>query len=90
MPHLGRKPAVRSRTQPTGRPISYPECGDWTCDYDEDWSIVAAGDEDYAAVKREQEIVYYHEPRTEWRERLEEERTRLSGGDPLWWGKPRT
>jgi len=89
MPMIGREPAVRSRVDPTGQPISYPVCSDWTCDDEEDWETVGPGDEDYAAVKRERDIVYYHEPRDKWRERLYEERDRLSGGDPLWCGKPR-
>lgn len=90
MPHIGREPAVQSHTAPSGARVSYPECSDWTCDDDEDWSSVGPNDEDYAAVKREREIVYYHEPRDEWRERITQERDRISGGDPLWWGKPAT
>ena len=86
-PHIGREPAVKSKTQPTGAPIYYPTCSDWSCDDDYDWELIGPDDEDYAAVKREEQIARYHEPRTQWRERLQEERDRLSGGDPLWWGK---
>jgi hypothetical protein len=89
-PHLGREPAVTSRTKPTGPVISFPSCAAWSCDDDEDWTeSVGPDDEDYAAVRREHDIAYYHEPRTEWRERLQQERDRLAGGDPLWWGKPK-
>lgn len=87
-PFLGREPAVKSRTKPTRPVIDYPSCSDWTCDDDEDWDAVGPEDEDYPAIRREHDIVYYHEPRTDWRRRLQEERDRLSGGDPLWWGKP--
>ena len=68
-------------------PISYPVCSDWTCDDDEDWETVGPTDPDYPAVKREQAIVYYHQPRDEWRERLQRERDEHSGGDPLWVGR---
>lgn len=88
MPNLGRKPAVVPREKPSGVPLGYPECADWTCDDDEDWTVIGPDDEDYPAVKREHEIVYHHEPRSEWRQRLQAERDRLSGGDPLWWGEP--
>jgi hypothetical protein len=93
MPHIGRKPAIVSRTKPTGQPIFYPICGEWTCDdYDYDWETVRPDDpysgEDYAAIKREHQIAMRHEPRQEWRQKLREERDRLSGGDPLWWGRP--
>lgn len=93
MPMLGREPAIISRKKPTGAPISYPVCGDWTCDdYDYDWKTVTPDDpydgEDYASIKREQRIAYHHEPQNEWQRKLQEERDRLSGGDPLWWGKP--
>lgn len=87
-PHLGRRPTVVSRESPTGSHISYPACSDWTCDDEEDWEAVGPDDADYPAVKREYEIVYYHEPRSEWQARLWQERDRLAGGDPLWWGKP--
>lgn len=86
---LGRDPAVVSRKKPTGPSIHFPECGDWTCDdFEYDWDFVGRANEDYAAVKREHDIAYYHEPRDDWRRRLQAERDRLSGGDPLWWGKP--
>ena len=88
-PFIGRDPAVAPRRKPTGHPISYPTCSDWSCDDDYDWDLVGPDDEDYTAIKREYEIAYYHEPRTEWRKRLREERERLSDGDPLWWGKPK-
>lgn len=88
MPHLGRAPAVIARTQPTGKPVYYPECSDWTCDDPEDWTFVLATEEDYAATKRESDIVNFHEPRGEWQEHLEKVRAELSDGDPLWWGRP--
>ena len=92
MPMLGRESVIVSRKKPTGQVIDYPRCGEWTCDdYDYDWDSVRPDDpydgEDYAAIKREHQIVTYHQPRTDWRRRLEQEREK-SGGDPLWWGKP--
>ena len=88
MPHIGREAAVVSRVQSTGASIWYPVCGDWSCDDDEDWQIVWNREEDYAAIKRESEIAHFHEPRNQWQDRLEEVRRELSGGDPLWWGRP--
>jgi hypothetical protein len=71
------------------RVIAYPTCGDWSCDDDYDWEAVGDGDspEFYGAVKREEQIVRYHEPRDGWRRRLQEERDKRNGGDPLWFGK---
>lgn len=89
MTMMGREAAVKSRYAPPAPPIYYPICGDWSCDDEYDWEFICPNDEDYAAVKREYTIVTYHEPREDWRRRLEDERDRLSGGDPLWWGKPK-
>lgn len=88
-PFAGREPAVESRQQPTGPTLSYPSCGDWTCDDEDDWDSVGPDNEDYAAVRREHDIALYHHPREGWERRIYDERDRLSGGDPLWWGKPR-
>ena len=87
MPFFDRKSAVVSRQKPTGPIIDYPTCSDWSCDDDYDWESVGPDDEDYAAIKRERDIAYRHEPRSEWELRLRSERNRLSDGDPLWWGK---
>jgi hypothetical protein len=85
---LLRVRAVVSRVPPTGTPLVYPVCGDWTCNDDEDWEVVGPDDEDYPAVKREDRIARYHEPRDEWPAALRTERARLTAGDPLWWGRP--
>ena len=72
---------------PSGQPISYPECGDWTCDdYDYDWAVATNDDPEYAGAKREQQIVRYHQPREDWPRRLREERDKRNGGRPLWSG----
>lgn len=89
MPFIGREPVIVPREKPTGPPVFYPTCSDWTCDDDEDWEWIGPEDEDYSAVRREEQIARYHQPRDKWPERLHEERARLSGGDPLWWGKPK-
>ena len=71
--------------KPSGHPIHYPICGDWTCDdYDYDWEIIGPEDEDYSAVKREHQIATYHKPQAEWRARLQAERDKRNHGDPLW------
>lgn len=88
MPHMFREPVVTSRSKPTGHALYYPTCSDWSCDDDQDWDVVRSDDEDYAAIKRESELVYFHEPRKEWHAHLEKVRAELSGGDPLWWGRP--
>jgi len=87
-PHWDRTPAVASRRKPTGPVLSYPTCSDWTCDDDYDWESIGPDDENYAAVRREYDIVYYHQPREGWLDRLYEERRKRAGGDPLWWGRP--
>lgn len=69
---------------PQGRPISYPVCGDWACDDEEDWGTATPGDPEYRGAKRERQIALYHEPRSEWRERLWAERLRRNAGPPLW------
>ena len=89
-PHIGREPAVVPREKPSGPILPYPECGDWACDDDEDWDSIGPDSADYPAVRREHDIAYYHEPRNDWAERLQAERDRLAGGDPLWWGKPKS
>ena len=70
--------------KPTGRPFSYPVCGRWDCDDWEDWETVTPDDEEYSAAKRERDIVDYHQPRNDWPRRLQEERDRRNGGEPLW------
>lgn len=91
MPMSDREPVFVSKKKPTGLSISYPVCGDWQCDdFDYDWDVIGPEDVDYPAVKREQKIAHHHEPQREWWQRLYAERDRLSGGDPLWWGKPKT
>jgi len=87
-PHQGRSPAVASRRKPTGPVIDYPVCTDWTCDDEYDWESIGPDDENYAAVRREHDIVHYHQPREGWLDRLQAERAKRSGGDPLWWGRP--
>ena len=71
--------------KPCGRRINYPICGDWMCDdHDYDWESIGPEDEGYSAVKREQQIVDYHEPRDLWRRRLQTERDERNHGAPLW------
>jgi len=64
--------------------IRYPECGRWDCDDDYDWDWVTPADPEYRYVKREQQIVEYHEPREDWERRLHAERDAKNDGDPLW------
>jgi hypothetical protein len=60
-------------------------CGQWGCDDCEyDWEWIGPDEPGYSAVKREWQIVYYHEPRTEWQSRLQAERDARSGGAVLW------
>lgn len=76
-----------TRPKPSGARIYYPICGDWTCDdYDYDWEDIDSGDdpERYRAVKREHQIVTYHQPQAMWRSRLQDERDKRNHGDPLW------
>lgn len=88
MPHLGRAPVVVSRVAPTGPRIWFPICTDWTCGDAEDWVFVLAEDEDYSAIRRESDIVQFHQPRIDRFEYLDTVRKELSDGDPLWWGRP--
>lgn len=72
------------------RAVYYPVCGDWSCDDEEDWEWANADYESpefMAAVKREHRIVYYHQPRDKWRDRLWEIRKERNRGEALWAGK---
>lgn len=72
----------------TRRRIFYPVCADWECDdVDYDWETVGPDDPIYRYVKREEQIATYHQPRAEWRKRLQQERDEKNDGRPLWWGK---
>lgn len=89
-PAVADTPAQPARS-PDGEIVSYPMCGRWDCDHDEDWERVSASTPGYgpdfvASVKRERRIVEYHEPRSEWPERLQAERDKRNYGEPLWWG----
>ena len=71
--------------KPSGQRISYPICGQWDCDdFEYDWEWIGPDEPGYSAVKREQQIVDYHEPRAEWRSRLQAERDKHNNGDRLW------
>jgi hypothetical protein len=72
--------------EPSGRIVDFPMCGDWSCDDDYDWSAVGPTDPAYSAVKREEQLVRYHQPRSDWRRRLQQERDERNGGEPLWVG----
>jgi hypothetical protein len=54
--------------------IDFPTCGRWDCDDEYDWEVVTPSDVNYAAIKREQRIAYYHHPRDGWMRRLQAER----------------
>ena len=72
------------------RVIGYPVCGLWDCDDEYDWESIGPEDDEperYRAIKREEQIVLYHQPRDDWPRRLQEERNKLNNGDPLWFGK---
>ena len=72
-------------TKVIGRAIDYPLCGDWTCEDELDWGVVSPSDPiRYRAVKREAQLVYYHQPRKDWRRRLQQERNQTGAGEPLW------
>jgi hypothetical protein len=71
-------------TETSKRHVDFPVCGDWSCDDEEDWDVAAPGDPEYPGAKREEQLARYHQPRSEWRERLQAERDRRSGGRPLW------
>jgi hypothetical protein len=80
-----REPAIKARTKPTGRVIGFPACGMWDCDDDEDWEAVGPDDPAYSSVKREEQIARFHEPRNQWRERLQQEREKHNAdARPLW------
>lgn len=77
-------------TQSAQRVIFYPVCGNWDCDDGYDWESIGPDDyaqERYRAIKCEERIVLYHQPRDDWARRLQEERNKLNNGDPLWFGK---
>jgi len=70
--------------------VYYPVCGEWTCDdFDYDWETVdkETVPEVYRAARREEQIARYHQPRADWRRRLQQERDEKNNGDPLWVGK---
>lgn len=64
--------------------VTFPTCADWTCDDEVDWEAAAPGDPEYRGAKREEQLVRYHQPRHQWRERLQRERDERNGGRPLW------
>jgi hypothetical protein len=68
--------------------IDFPTCGRWDCDDEYDWEVVTPSDVNYAAIKREQRIAYYHHPRDGWMRRLQAERDKRNGGEPLWMDAP--
>lgn len=76
--------------KPSGQRIYYPICGDWDCEDDDyDWETIGPDDPGdppgrYSAVKREHQIVTYHQPEAERMSRLYEERDKRNHGDPLW------
>jgi hypothetical protein len=71
--------------KPSGQRIYYPLCGDWDCEDDDyDWDTVGPDEENYSAIKREHQIVTYHQPETERMSRLHAERVERNHGDPLW------
>jgi hypothetical protein len=71
--------------KPFGQIVDYPRCGDWTCEDYEDWDAVGPDEpERYRAVKREHQIVHYHQPRSDWLRRLQAERDERNDGEPLW------
>lgn len=74
--------------KPSGQVVDFPTCAEWACTDGEHWDAVGPSDPRYSAVKREQQIALYHQPRPDWRRRLQQERAERNGGEPLWIERP--
>ncbi len=70
-------PAVAERI------VDFPTCGDWLCDDPDHFQVVEPGDPEWAGVRSEERVLFFHSPRGEWREALTRLRSQ-NGGRPMW------